>query len=261
VTDFGLAKRLAGGPAPEQAGGAKAALTVAADVYSLGAILYEMLTGRPPFQAETPLETLALVKTQEPVPPRRLQPRVPRDLETVCLKCLQKEPGRRYASAAELADDLERFLAGEPIRARPVGTWERAVKWARRRPAVAALLLALVAVVGGGLAGLTALWLQAERNLTKAQVAEAKTQAINRFLTDDLLMAARPEEQGREVTMRQALDAALPKLDKAFGDQPEVEASVRHTVGSYGNPRACGRETESGAWAAARVAVVPTGHH
>src|SRR5262249_41216020 len=142
ISDFGLAKHLSnsdatalsgaatqtgvvvGTPkymAPEQAAGATESLGPPADVYALGAILYEMLTGRPPFQAATVLDTLLLVRTQEPVPPSRLQPRVPRDLETICLKCLQKEPSRRYASAADLAEDLRRFQAGEPILAQPIG--------------------------------------------------------------------------------------------------------------------------------------------
>jgi WD40 repeat protein len=165
VTDFGLAKRVDANPgqsesgtvvgtpsymAPEQAEGRGGP---AADVYALGAILYEALTGRPPFKAATALETLEQVRRQEPVPPRRLEPQVPRDLETICLKCLEKDPRRRYAGAAALADDLAAFLDGRPIRARPAGAWEHAVKWARRRPAVAALLAAVVgtAVVGAGL--------------------------------------------------------------------------------------------------------------
>src|SRR5262249_52944579 len=126
--------------APEQAWGKVQEGGPAADIYALGAILYELLTGRPPFKAATDWATRLQVRGGEPRPPRRLVPAVPRDLETVCLKCLRKEPRQRYATAAALADDLGRFLAGAPVQARPVGAWGRGVKWARRRPAVAALL-------------------------------------------------------------------------------------------------------------------------
>jgi hypothetical protein len=200
-------------------------------VYALGAILYEMLTGRPPFLAETVLDTLLQVRSLDPVPPRRLQPKVPRDLETICLKRLQKEPARRYASAEALADDLSRFRQGKPILARPVRVWVKAGKWARRQPLVAALLLLLALVISGSGVGLTALLLRAERHLADAQAAEADTQAMNDFLVNDLLAAARPEEQGREVTIRQALDAAVPKLEAAFAGRPGVEASVRDAIG------------------------------
>jgi hypothetical protein len=153
VTDFGLAKRLddAAGPtqsgaivgtpsymAPEQAGGKGKAVGPAADVYALGAILYEALTGRPPFRAETPLDTVLQVLSEEPVPPRRLLPNIPRDLEIICLKTLAKAPGQRYATAGDLADDLRRFVKHEPIRARPVGGVEKAWRWCRRNPALAA---------------------------------------------------------------------------------------------------------------------------
>jgi WD40 repeat protein len=180
VTDFGLAKllkdeagRTASGAilgtpsymAPEQAGGRNRAVGPAADVYALGAILYELLTGRPPFRAATAMDTLLQVLSEEPVPPRRLQPQLPRDLETICLKCLHKEPARRYASARALAEDLRRFQNGEPIQARPVSRAERAWKWARRRPAVAALWVALLVLGTAAFAGTTALWLRAERAL------------------------------------------------------------------------------------------------
>jgi WD40 repeat protein len=163
VTDFGLAKKLddAAGPtatgsilgtpsymAPEQAGGHGREVGPAADIYALGALLYECLTGRPPFRAATPLETVLQVISAEPVPPARLQPGTPRDLETICLKCLEKEPRKRYATAAALAADLRAYLDGQPITARPVGRLERAGKWARRNKATAlaavAVLLALV---------------------------------------------------------------------------------------------------------------------
>jgi WD40 repeat protein len=167
VTDFGLAKKMAGDSrltqsgavvgtpsymAPEQATG-KRGLTTATDVYGLGAILYELLTGRPPFRRETPLDTHLQVLEQEPELPRKLYPKVDPDLETICLKCLRKEPERRYESAAALAEDLERWQRGEPILARRSSPWERTMKWVRRRPAVAALLvlsgLAAITLVTG----------------------------------------------------------------------------------------------------------------
>jgi WD40 repeat protein len=169
VTDFGLARRVEGDSgltqsgvivgtpsymAPEQ-GRAEKQLSTAIDVYSLGAIFYELLTGQPPFRASTPLDTLLQVLDREPVPPRAFCRKLDRDLETICLKCLHKAPERRYESAAALADDLKRWLRGEPILARPVGNMERLVKWARRRPAIAALaavsVLALAVLFAGAL--------------------------------------------------------------------------------------------------------------
>jgi WD40 repeat protein/tRNA A-37 threonylcarbamoyl transferase component Bud32 len=168
VTDFGLAKRvemdgsltqsgaLIGTPsymAPEQAAGKRGTVTTATDVYGLGAILYALLTGRAPFQAETVFETLELVKGKEPEAPSKSNPRVDRDLRTVCLKCLQKAPEKRYPSAEDLAQDLERYLAGEPVRARPAGLIERGLNWVRRRPARAGLL-GMVVLMSGGLVAL-----------------------------------------------------------------------------------------------------------
>src|SRR5271166_3488772 len=126
--------------APEQAGGKSKELGPACDIYALGAVLYECLTGRPPFKAATPLDTILQVVSEEPVPPSRLNRKVPRDLETICLKRLEKDPQRRYRTAQALAADLQRFQAGEPIQARPASFAEKALKWVRRRPMVASLV-------------------------------------------------------------------------------------------------------------------------
>jgi hypothetical protein len=164
ITDFGLAKQLdratgqtasgaiLGTPsymAPEQAAGKTKEVSPAADIYALGAILYELMTGRPPFQATTLLDTVQQVLADGPVPPSRWQPKLPRDLETICLKCLHKEPRRRYATALDLAEDLRRFLAHEPIRARPVGLLARAGRWLQRPERIrdAGLIMILHALV------------------------------------------------------------------------------------------------------------------
>jgi WD40 repeat protein len=193
VTDFGLAKRVAGNASltqsgaivgtpsympPEQARADKG-LTTAIDVYSLGAILYELLTGRPPFRADTPLETVLHVLEREPPRPRQLAPGVDRDLETICLKCLEKDPAKRYAGALALAEDLRRYLHGEAIAARPAGVVERAVKWSRRRPAVAGLAALVALVAAAGLGGI--LWAYgeavAQRNAAAVEARRADDQA------------------------------------------------------------------------------------
>jgi WD40 repeat protein len=215
VSDFGLARRLdedsgqtqagavLGTPsymAPEQAAGQTREVGPAADTYALGAILYECLTGRPPFRGATVRETLEQVRTREPVPVRQLQPDCPRDLETVSLKCLEKEPQRRYASAAALADDLRRFLDGRPVVARPVGAAGKLVRWARRNPGVAFLLSALgllltAVAVGASVAAAYFIRLSGDLNqqLEKTQeaqqaakAAEGKERAVNRRLIQEL---------------------------------------------------------------------------
>ena len=189
VVDFGLAKSLeadsnltqsgvfVGTPsyaAPEQVEGK--AVGPAADIYALGAIFYHMLTGRPPFQAATVLQTLEQVKTADPVPPSRLQPGLPRDAETIALKCLEKDPHRRYADAAALAEDLDRFLAGRPILARPTGAAERLRKWVHRRPAVALLSAAVAAVTILGFTLVAWQWRRAEAKAAAEAAANERAQ-------------------------------------------------------------------------------------
>jgi WD40 repeat protein len=192
VADFGLAKKLdeqgqtpsgavLGTPsymAPEQAGGKGRGVGPATDVYALGAILYELLTGRPPFKAATALDTVLQVVSEEPVAVRRLQPKVPRDLETVCHKCLEKAPAGRYPSAAALAEDLGRFIRGEPVAARPVGPLARLGRWGRRNPALASLTAAVaLLVVGVTAVSLAAAWRMnriAERALKAEQEATGR---------------------------------------------------------------------------------------
>jgi hypothetical protein len=221
VTDFGLAKKLEGGGhtasgailgtpsymAPEQAGGQTKQVGPAADIYALGAILYECLTGRPPFQAATPLDTLLQVVQGEPVPPGRLNPQVPRDLETICQKCLHKEPRWRYATAAELAKDLGRFLEGRPVQARPVTRLERAWKWAKRRPTMAALVAVSVLATAGLLAG----WAAFTVRLDEAYVSEKKhaaTETQLRWEADKQKELAEQDAARLAVTSGRAADHA-----------------------------------------------------
>src|SRR5262245_18366825 len=190
ITDFGLARPTEGGTiltqsgflvgtpgymAPEQASGGRALVGPATDIYALGVILYQLLTGRLPFQADSTLEVLRAVTSDEPVRPRRLQPRLPRDLEAVTLHCLEKEPTRRYPSALALAEDLQRFREGKPVVARPVGVAARLARACRRRPLVALLRGLLMASLFGGLAGVARKWLEAneQRDLANSQARRA----------------------------------------------------------------------------------------
>lgn len=222
VADFGVALILdpgasahsgvlAGTPnymAPEQADSRKD-VGPPADVYALGAILYECLTSRPPFKAATPLETLDLVKNRPPVPPAALQPGVPEDLDTICLKCLDKEPGRRYSTAEELAEDLARYRHGRPIIARPVGRAERVWRWIRRNPIDASLVGTLALAIAIGFAGVLWQWMRAESLFDQA---ESRRKQIEQLYEES------------EIQKQEALDAraetarSLKELQTAVND-------------------------------------------
>jgi serine/threonine protein kinase/Tfp pilus assembly protein PilF len=277
ITDFGLAKRLdeetkqtqtgavmgtPGYMAPEQALGKTQEIGPTTDVYALGAILYELLTGRPPFKGETVWDTVQQVAHEEPVPPRRLHSKVARDLETICLKCLRKEPRKRYVSAAALADDLQRFLRDEPIQARPVGPLERLWRWCRRNPRVASLAALLVLVVAGSFAALATLYLQAvdksneaqlertraegQQRLSEARQKQAETEAakankIAQVLTqmfeasDPLGLNGVPllrPRMGETLTAKELLDTGAERITKDLVQEPETQAQLMNTIGN-----------------------------
>jgi eukaryotic-like serine/threonine-protein kinase len=241
VTDFGLAKRLEesqeathsgvlmGTPSymsPEQANGSRGAISTATDVYGLGTILYALLAGRAPFAGTTIVDTLEMVRNQTPEAPSMLNARVPRDLETICLKCLEKEPQRRYQSALALAEDLGRWLDGVPILARPVGLAARAFMWCRRNRALSAMAALLVLALFGGMAGIAWKWRDADRQ-------RAKAEAVNELLTQRLLAQASYEldPQAKNLTVRELVDRASAQLGGWLDGQPDVEARIRETIG------------------------------
>jgi len=239
VTDFGLARRVEGDSsltqsgaivgtpgymAPEQATGSRQAITTVTDVYGLGAILYALLAGRPPFRGETVLETLEQVRNREPEPPRPDNRLVSRDLETVCLKCLHKDPARRYPDAAALADDLQRFIDNEPILARRTGVLEHLARWARRRPFAVALIAVSLLVLLGGVAGMAWHTARLEEALSTVQEREGRLK--------EALSAGRERE--REV--RRHLYVADVRLSHQFfwrnGAVPAMRAQLgRHVPG------------------------------
>jgi tetratricopeptide (TPR) repeat protein/predicted Ser/Thr protein kinase len=252
ITDFGLARRLEGGGftqtgvavgtpsymAPEQARGHRRLIGPAVDVYGLGAILYELLTGRPPFQAETAAETLRQVVSQDPVAPSRLNPKTPRDLETICLKCLHKEPKRRYGSAAALADDLCRFLEGRPIQARRLGVAARLGRWCRRNPAATAICVLLV--TGSAIS----IWQAVRATRAETAARSAEQQAQKRLMqmekVDSLLASIfqnlDPNEIARadrplQAILVEKLDRAVTELEgESIGDAM-VMANMQEKLG------------------------------
>jgi WD40 repeat protein len=238
ITDFGLAQPLEGGQtmtqsgflvgtpgymAPEQASGNRALVGPPTDIYALGVVLYQLLTGQLPFQGDSTLELLRAVASDEPPRPRRLQPRLPRDLEAITLHCLEKEPGRRYPSALALAEDLERFREGKLVIARPVGAVARLARACRRRPLVTLLLALLAVSLFGGMGGVTWKWLEAneQRDLADEQRDLADEQR-------DLANArARQADDEKQAALHHAYRASLAAASAAL-ESHDVADAARH---------------------------------
>ncbi len=241
VTDFGLAKRLDGSQeathsgallgtpsymSPEQASSSRGAISTSTDVYGLGTILYALLAGRAPFAGTTLVDTLEMVRGQTPEPPTLLNARVPRDLEIICLKCLEKEPQRRYESALALSEDLERWLKGVPILARRVSTATRIWLWCRRNRAISTMAALLLLALFGGIAGITWKWREADHERNTAE-------AVNELLIRRLLAGASHEldPRDKDLTVRAMIDRTANYLGGWLDGQPEVEARIRETIG------------------------------
>ena len=242
VTDFGIAYRLDGDAeqtrpgglvgtpsymSPEQACGDKYQLSTASDVYGLGAVFYALLTGRAPLTGMTLFETIDLVRSAIPEPPSGTNSLVPRDLDVICLKCLEKDPANRYPDARSLAEDLRRWLAGEPIAARPVGLATRLWLWCRRHPLPSGLLAALVASIVIGMGLVTWKWQQAERS-------DRTSRKTARFLAERVLREASTDHNPRSSnpSLRDVLDRSAARVVGDFHDEPEVEATIHETLGS-----------------------------
>jgi tetratricopeptide (TPR) repeat protein/tRNA A-37 threonylcarbamoyl transferase component Bud32 len=252
IADFGLARRVEAGPgltgsgdvlgtpsymAPEQASGETKSAGPAADVYALGAILYECLTGRPPFRAANAMETVLQVLNQEPVSVRELQPQVPPDLSTICHKCLQKDPHRRYPDALALAEDCAAFLEGSPIRARPVSSLERAWRWCRRHPAVSLISAAALLFLVGGLAGMTLLYLQAEEQRLQAVAAsdyaeEQRLQAVaaSGYADQQRRQAEAAREHAEGESNRANRESNLARASAAEADRQKTLADIQRNA-------------------------------
>jgi tetratricopeptide (TPR) repeat protein len=247
VTDFGLAKRVEGDtemtqsgailgtPAymsPEQATGRRGSITTATDVYGLGAIFYALLAGRAPFGGDSMIETLEAVQTRPPAPPRKLNDQVPPDLETICLKCLEKEPARRYTSALDLAEDLEHWLTGRPITARHVGGMARAIMWCKRKPLVAGLAASLVIALVVGTSGIVINWLQVRRANVQIRSEWEASRQLNEFLVSDVLGQSSPFSGARpDVPVSELLDRSAETAGSRFANRPKIEGSIRQVLG------------------------------
>jgi serine/threonine-protein kinase len=288
ISDFGLAKRveidssltqsgtLMGTPsymAPEQTSGRKGAVTTATDVYGLGAVLYALLTGRPPFQGDTVLETLERVREREPEPLRPINPKIDRDLETICLKCLQKEPQRRYESALALAEDLERWMNGKPIRARPLTRLGHLRRWCRRNPLLATLVLVVTVLIVFSLVGLAVgswlIWQQNQETQAALKHVNTRTKQTRRAVDKMYQLAEQwlADEPRLDKVQRELLEEVLrfyEELVEEKSNDPEIQAEtgkaycrIAAIQAKFGQSRASGAFWKSIPYLKAAVANFP----